>query len=115
MVASGNLLFSLVSRNIAGQTKKVTCLTILFIAYALGNILGPQVFQATDKPRYHNAFAAHIALYGEWRKRIPLTIAFFLVLLFITRLVLMRRNHTRRQSLNPSAGTTVSTRQEPCP
>jgi hypothetical protein len=39
----------------------------MFMAFALGNIIGPQVFRAKDSPRYHNAFAAHIALYGEYQ------------------------------------------------
>jgi len=50
--------------SVAGQSKKVTTLTLMFVAYALGNIIGPQVFQSTDAPKYHNAFAVHLALYG---------------------------------------------------
>jgi hypothetical protein len=39
-LAQGNLIFSLISRNIAGQTKKSTALTITFIAWAAGNMTG---------------------------------------------------------------------------
>lgn len=49
----------------AGQTKKTTVLFLMFVTFALGNVIGPQVFRAKDSPRYHNAFAAHIALYGK--------------------------------------------------
>ena len=82
-IVSGNLLWSLVTRNIgkqlyksfrlsqlkllfrvAGQTKKTTVFTLMFVAFALGNIIGPQVFRSKDMPRYHHAFASHIALYG---------------------------------------------------
>lgn len=42
-LANGNLIFSLLSRNIAGQTKKSTTLTITFVAWAAGNMTAPQV------------------------------------------------------------------------
>ena len=64
VIVNGNLLWSIVTRNVAGQSKKTTVLTLMFIFYAVGAIIGPQVFVASDAPRYHNAFAAHIALYG---------------------------------------------------
>lgn len=43
ILAEGNLLFSLISRNVAGQTKKSTVLAITFIAWAAGNATAPQV------------------------------------------------------------------------
>ncbi|GFZ51514.1 hypothetical protein JCM24511_09281 [Saitozyma sp. JCM 24511] len=86
VIVSGNLLWSLLTRNVAGQTKKVTVFTLMFVAYALGAIIGPQIFQARDAPRYHTAFAVHIALY-----------AFFCVMAVVLRLMLMRRNHLRRK------------------
>lgn len=42
-LAEGNLIFSLISRNIAGQTKKSTTLAITFLAWAAGNMTAPQV------------------------------------------------------------------------
>jgi hypothetical protein len=42
-LAEGNLIFSLISRNIAGQTKKSTTLAITFVAWAAGNMTAPQV------------------------------------------------------------------------
>ncbi|OJJ55365.1 hypothetical protein ASPSYDRAFT_60353 [Aspergillus sydowii CBS 593.65] len=64
ILAEGNLLFSLISRNVAGQTKKSTVLAITFIAWAAGNATAPQIFQSTDAPRYINGFTAHFCLYG---------------------------------------------------
>ncbi|KAL2814520.1 major facilitator superfamily domain-containing protein [Aspergillus cavernicola] len=64
ILAEGNLLFSLISRNVAGQTKKSTVLAITFIAWAAGNATAPQIFQSTDAPRYKNGFTAHFCLYG---------------------------------------------------
>lgn len=42
-LAEGNMIFSLISRNIAGQTKKSTALAMTFIAWAAGNMTAPQV------------------------------------------------------------------------
>jgi hypothetical protein len=78
------------------------------------NILGPQVFQSTDAPTYHHAFAAHIALYGAYDPaenaiiRIHLTSsAFFIVMAFVARIMLMRRNASRRAEFN-SNGVSLS-------
>ncbi|KAL3477666.1 major facilitator superfamily domain-containing protein [Aspergillus californicus] len=63
ILAQGNLLFSLISRNVAGQTKKSTVLAITFIAWAAGNATAPQILQSTDAPRYTKGFTAHFCLY----------------------------------------------------
>ncbi|KAL4739804.1 major facilitator superfamily domain-containing protein [Aspergillus similis] len=64
ILAEGNLLFSLISRNVAGQTKKSTVLAMTFIAWAAGNATAPQIFQSSDAPRYSKGFTAHFCLYG---------------------------------------------------
>ncbi|KAF9884949.1 hypothetical protein FE257_000858 [Aspergillus nanangensis] len=57
------LSLTLLSRNIAGQTKKTVTLTVTFIMWAVGNSVGPQVFLAWDGPRYYIAFATHLGCY----------------------------------------------------
>lgn len=42
--------------NTSGHSKKVTMNAIFFLAYCLGNILGPQVFRANDAPSYTNGY-----------------------------------------------------------
>ncbi|WWD04631.1 hypothetical protein V865_002702 [Kwoniella europaea PYCC6329] len=86
VIAAGSLLYSIVTRNIAGQTKKTCVSAMLFVTYGAGCIIGPQVFRAKDAPRYKLAFAVHIGLY-----------AFFIVMTFILRFIFMRRNHVRRR------------------
>ena len=54
------LLLSLISRNVAGQTKKAVVIGTTFIFWAAGNSAGPQVFQAKDAPRYFTAFAVQL-------------------------------------------------------
>jgi len=46
------VLLSLVSSNVAGYTKKTTVSALYLIAYCVGNLIGPQIFQAKDAPRY---------------------------------------------------------------
>ncbi|KAI2473272.1 major facilitator superfamily transporter allantoate [Annulohypoxylon bovei var. microspora] len=48
-------LLGLISTNVAGWTKKTTAAAMYLIAYCVGNIIGPQVFQSNDAPRYRNA------------------------------------------------------------
>ncbi|WRT67570.1 uncharacterized protein IL334_004542 [Kwoniella shivajii] len=86
VIGAGSLLYSVVTRNIAGQTKKTCVTAMLFVTYGAGCIIGPQVFRAKDAPRYKLAFAVHIGLY-----------AFFIVMTLILRAIFMRRNHVRRR------------------
>ncbi|KAF3762228.1 putative MFS allantoate transporter [Cryphonectria parasitica EP155] len=48
-------LLSLISTNVAGWTKKTTVAAMYLIGYCVGNIIGPQVFQAKDAPEYRPA------------------------------------------------------------
>lgn len=61
--AAQTLSMSLLSRNIAGQTKKATVVAMNFIAWCVGNSIGPQVFLKWDAPRYFIAFATHMGCY----------------------------------------------------
>jgi hypothetical protein len=50
--ASLPLLYSWVSANIAGHTKKVTMNAILLMSFCLGNIIGPLTFRQADAPNF---------------------------------------------------------------
>ncbi|CZR50288.1 related to allantoate permease [Phialocephala subalpina] len=62
--AAQTLSMTLISRNIAGQTKKTVVIAANFIAWATGNAIGPQVFLAWDSPRYLIAFSTHMGCYA---------------------------------------------------
>ena len=62
--AAQTLAMPLISRNIAGQTKKTVVVTMNFCAWCAGNATGPQVFLSTDAPRYFIAFATHMGCYA---------------------------------------------------
>ena len=61
--AAQTLSMSMLSRNIGGQTKKSVVVAMNFIAWAVGNAIGPQVFLGYDAPRYFIAFATHMGCY----------------------------------------------------
>ncbi|KAJ7699928.1 major facilitator superfamily domain-containing protein [Mycena rosella] len=81
------------SQQVAGRTKQVIASSLVFIAWALGNAVGPQVFRANDAPRYIHAFIAHMVMYGVQ-----------MVAIFVLRLRLMRLNVLKRraQALEPT-------------
>ncbi|KAI1283994.1 major facilitator superfamily transporter allantoate [Xylaria sp. FL0933] len=56
-------ILSLISSNIAGWTKKTTVAAMYLIAYCVGNIIGPQVFQPNDAPTYHTAITVILVAY----------------------------------------------------
>ena len=53
----------MISRNIAGQTKKTVVVAANFIFWATGNAIGPQVFLKWNAPRYIIAFSTHMGCY----------------------------------------------------
>lgn len=46
------LALSLITSNVAGFTKKSVVSALMFIAYCVGNIVGPQFFLASEDPHY---------------------------------------------------------------
>lgn len=49
--------------NTAGNTKKTVQYSILYIGYAVGNLIGPQTFRANQAPAYTGGFIAMLASY----------------------------------------------------
>lgn len=55
--ACSGLALALVTRNVAGQTKKTIVVATNFVCWAVGNAIGPQVFRSKDAPRYFPALS----------------------------------------------------------
>ncbi|KAH8682738.1 major facilitator superfamily transporter [Xylariales sp. PMI_506] len=55
--ACSGLALALVTRNVAGQTKKSVIIATNFVCWAVGNSIGPQIFRSQDAPRYFLALA----------------------------------------------------------
>lgn len=62
--AVSSLSLALLSRNVAGQTKKSIIISCNFVFWAAGNAVGPQVFRDKDAPRYYLAFSILIGCFG---------------------------------------------------
>ena len=67
--------------NFAGQSKKVAAYAFAFVAWAGGNAIGSQIFQAKWAPRYLPTLYCHLGIYAA-----------FIVLVFIIRVLLVFRN-----------------------
>lgn len=81
------LNLAIMSNNVAGRTKQVIASSLVFVAWAVGNAVGPQVFRSNDSPRYIKAFIAHLVVYCVQ-----------LAALFFLRLYLMRLNVLKRRA-----------------
>ena len=84
------LSLSLISRNIAGQTKKATVIACNFLAWAAGNACGPQVFLKWDSPRYFIAFSTHLSCYS------------LLVIVIVALRWWLKRQNTKKDELAAS-------------
>lgn len=62
-ISNSHLGISLAQANTAGHTKKTVVFAILYIGYAVGNLIGPQTFRADQAPKYTGGFVAMIACY----------------------------------------------------
>ena len=91
--AQATLSFSLLSRNVGGQTKRGVVTAMTFIGWAAGNSAGPQLFQAKDAPTYRQAFSGQLGCY----------VASILVLLGL-RIYYMDQNRRKRRANNTLNG-----------
>ncbi|KAJ5945458.1 hypothetical protein N7516_005626 [Penicillium verrucosum] len=80
------LSLSLISSNVAGFTKKSTVSALMFAAYCVGNIAGPQFFIPSEEPSYLTGIKASMAglAFG----------IFFLVCLYMFYVLENRRRDT---------------------
>ena len=54
-ISSTPIVFQWTVSNVAGHTKRAYASAMLQVAFAVGNIIGPQTFQAKDAPQYQPA------------------------------------------------------------
>ncbi|GAA6062584.1 hypothetical protein JCM10212_004179 [Sporobolomyces blumeae] len=58
------LALSLATSNTAGTTKKAFTSTSISVAYAVGNIIGPQAFRAKEAPTYESGIVAMLVCFS---------------------------------------------------
>jgi hypothetical protein len=70
------LSLSIISSNVAGFTKKSTVSALMFAAYCIGNIVGPQFFIPSEDPNYpvsmfNSLSKVHRLTYGRRASKRP--------------------------------------------
>ncbi|KIW05789.1 uncharacterized protein PV09_03000 [Verruconis gallopava] len=63
VAASAGVMYSLLSSNVAGYTKKTVAGTLFFISYCVSNIISPQTFLAKEAPHYTTGIAVSLAAF----------------------------------------------------
>jgi len=94
------LNLAVMTGNVGGRTKQVIASSLVFIAWAVGNAIGPQVFRDNDAPRYIKAFIAHMVVYG-----VQLVTIVFLRLRLTRYNVLKRRAQAKAPSRSSGEDT----------
>ena len=61
IVATLPIVYQWIAANCAGQTKRAFASAAIAGSFSIGNIIGPQTFQAKDAPNYHPAKIAVLA------------------------------------------------------
>jgi len=57
------LIYSWSAQNTAGDTKRKCTTAVLFIGQSVGNVIGPQLYTAAEKPGYSRGLRSNLALY----------------------------------------------------
>ncbi|TWU74849.1 hypothetical protein ED733_001644 [Metarhizium rileyi] len=57
------LLYSWSGQNTAGDTKRKATTGVLFIGASAGNVIGPQLFKPSERPRYDRGLRTNLALF----------------------------------------------------
>ncbi|KAL2828775.1 major facilitator superfamily domain-containing protein [Aspergillus cavernicola] len=58
------LTMAMITSNTAGFTKKATVTAVVFVAYCVGNIVGPQIMFAREAPSYPSGFAGMLICFA---------------------------------------------------
>lgn len=62
--ASFPMVMAMTSSNVGGFTKKTTVSAMVFMAYCVGNIIGPYMFFESEAPSYPSGFLAMIICFA---------------------------------------------------
>ncbi|KXS99731.1 hypothetical protein AC578_10397 [Pseudocercospora eumusae] len=90
-VASLVIALQLPANNVGGYTKRVTSTALVFLAYCAGNIIGPHAFLESEAPTYSTGCTVTMACASGQ-----------IVLSFIIRAMLIRRNKKRDAKYGPA-------------
>lgn len=97
----------MLSRNVSGQSKKSIVYASTYIAWAAGQAIGPQVFQAVWAPRYLNSLAIHIALCKPLLETL-MSDGALIINVLVERTLLVRRNKRKNEAQTNVDGVIVN-------
>lgn len=109
IVAPLALIYTWVGANTAGYTKRVAANAVIAIGFSIANIIGPQTFQAKDKPQYIPAKITIFAVAGG-----AMVVSVLLKLLYAfrnKRSAKLRSQQLEEVSVSGSVGTDVDADQ----
>ncbi|KAK0106844.1 hypothetical protein ONS95_003567 [Cadophora gregata] len=92
---------SMVTSNITGFTKKATVMSMVFVAYCVGRIVGPHFFLDSESPRYQTGMRTIISVFS-----IAGAIA------IVLRIYLMRENARRDKAMENSSDARIHLRDD---
>ncbi|PVH81828.1 MFS general substrate transporter [Cadophora sp. DSE1049] len=88
---------SMVTSNITGFTKKATVMSMVFVAYCVGRIVGPHFFLDSESPRYQTGMRTILSVFS-----IAAAMA------VILRIYLMRENARRDRSMEHASDARIN-------
>lgn len=88
--------FGWISANVAGHTKRAVATSMINAAFGIGNIIGPQTFQARDAPDFNPAKTAEMCFQA------------CIIALAVTLYVYYRLANRKRDKIAPPAGADVA-------
>ncbi|KID64099.1 uncharacterized protein G6M90_00g066230 [Metarhizium brunneum] len=88
------LIYSWSGQNTAGDTKRKVTTAMLFIGASAGNVIGPQLFKPSEKPRYDRGLRTNLALF--------VVLAVLIVLGMVLIRILNARQAAKRRELGKS-------------
>jgi hypothetical protein len=89
------MVYSWNSANTSGYTKRTMRNALTLVAFCLGNLIGPQMFQANDAPNYNQAKIALIV-----------TMSGVIIMTLILRQLMVRENTKREKEAGSSCAET---------
>jgi predicted MFS family arabinose efflux permease len=95
-IGSTPIIYQWLTANFAGHTKRAFSSAFLNGAFAVGNIIGPQTFQARDAPEYH---PARVSMVATQTAALGVTVALFFYYVLVNK---------RRDAQSAADGDSIS-------
>lgn len=85
------MIMSLITANTGGSTKRSVVTAAFFVAYCVGNIIGPFAFKSNEAPKYTSGIVAILVAY---------TLEIALLFVFAAYAIWLNQRKQRQQSVD---------------